>query len=715
MFKVLVKACVFSVFCCAAHAAQADGKPATILILDASNSMWGQIDGVNKIVIAKDVVEELILGLPDNQPLGLVAYGHRRKGDCSDIETLSDVGTKDNRQKLIKGVRSLSPKGRTPISASLEHSAKALNYTKNAASVILVSDGLETCDADPCALSRLLEEKGLDFTIHVVGFDVTRKERAGLQCIAEETGGLFLPADNAEDLASALSQVAMTEPAEVPVGEPAPTPQKVALKATILRNGPDIQSKLDWTISPAGSDKPVFTATDTGYSGTALPPGDYVARADWNGWRGGEVKSGETAFTVKPKQPKVVTVAVDLGLPLTLEGPDLVLEGEAIEVTWTGPDDLGAYISVNRLDDGPREFIYFTPAQKARDAFAARAKGIAGIDSNGDGAFTTADMATAAIGGPSKAGDYELRYTIGEPRVILARQPIMVKDGQQTITIPQSVAAGTPFTVEWSGHLTDGDFLTIVPAGSAQVFANAVAVRLKSGAPAQMTAPAEPGEYEVRYILANGYTLYEGMQSSIQASAPLQVTGVTATLSAPSQAVGGSTIEVTWDGPEGWENDQISIVKPGAKRLNRKSFAATARGGKPENPVKLRLPDTPGDYEVIYLMQPGNAVLVRDVITASPAAASVDAPDEIKAGESFSIAYTGEGFAGDRVVVVPIDQPDKKMWTITARYGFAAKPGGGTGTVSSYPTAAGPGVYEARYVTGVENLVIARDKITVVE
>ena len=55
-----------------------------ILILDASGSMWGQIDGINKIVIAKDVVESLVRSLPDEQRLGLVAYGHRRKGDCSD-------------------------------------------------------------------------------------------------------------------------------------------------------------------------------------------------------------------------------------------------------------------------------------------------------------------------------------------------------------------------------------------------------------------------------------------------------------------------------------------------------------------------------------------------------------------------------------------------------------------------------------------------------
>ena len=49
-----------------------------ILILDASNSMWGQIDGVNKIVIAREAVGGLIDDLPDASNVGLVAYGHRR-------------------------------------------------------------------------------------------------------------------------------------------------------------------------------------------------------------------------------------------------------------------------------------------------------------------------------------------------------------------------------------------------------------------------------------------------------------------------------------------------------------------------------------------------------------------------------------------------------------------------------------------------------------
>ena len=56
-------------------ATTAQDRPSAILVLDASGSMWGQIEGVNKIVIAREVVGDLLGTLPEDQALGLVAFG----------------------------------------------------------------------------------------------------------------------------------------------------------------------------------------------------------------------------------------------------------------------------------------------------------------------------------------------------------------------------------------------------------------------------------------------------------------------------------------------------------------------------------------------------------------------------------------------------------------------------------------------------------------
>ncbi len=174
-----------------------------VLVLDASGSMWGQIKGKAKITIAKVVMADLISELPADFQTGLMVYGHRRKGDCDDIEMLMPVGPR-NAVAMNAKVQGISPKGKTPLSESVRQAAKALRYTEERASVVLVSDGLETCNADPCALAAELAMSGVDFTVHVIGFDITQEEQTRLRCMADRTGGLFLAASDAQTLRDAL-------------------------------------------------------------------------------------------------------------------------------------------------------------------------------------------------------------------------------------------------------------------------------------------------------------------------------------------------------------------------------------------------------------------------------------------------------------------------------------------------------------------------------
>lgn len=670
-----------------------------ILVLDASGSMWGQIDGVNKIVIAKDVVEGLVRGLDADQRLGFVAYGHRREGDCNDIETLADVGA--GRDVVIDALRGLTPRGKTPLSRSIEHAATALDYRKKAASVILVSDGLETCNADPCALARTLEENGLDFTVHVVGFDVTVEERAGLQCIADETGGTFFAADNAEELAGALTQMADAGDATEPAGG-GPVPSTLAMKATILSGGPLIQSQLDWTVTPAAGGEPVFTAQGTGSAETDILPGDYVADVSWKGWQDGrEVKTGRMAFSVGSQQPKVITVPVDLGFSITFDAAGTTQEGVAFEVTWSGPDDLGTYIHVASPDDGPREAIYHLAAKAARD------KG---------GVPDASQPFTSLIGAPSSEGEYEVRYVLAQPRLILARAPLTVTDGGFGVTAPDEAPVSSLVTVEWTGDATPGDLVTVTEAGNAKAFKNGFTGKLKPDGTAELTMPAHPGDYEIRYVLANGYTTYPGMQHAVQASTPITLTPVDAGISGPSEAIGGSQVTITIDPPADWEDDYVSIAEAGASKANRDSVVYLGRADIVDGRFELQAPNIEGDYELVYFLKPGDTVLARQPISISRAQATVDAPAQVQIGDSFDVAWSGPAYRGDRIVIAPADVPDHKMWGWGTRYGVAVPQGetGGTGTVSNYDFKS-PGTYEARYVTGLQHQVLARDRFTVTE
>ena len=225
--------------------AQSDDQQQTMLILDASGSMWGQIDGTAKIAIAREVIDGLLDDWDPSVSMGLMAYGHREKGNCGDIETLIPVGAV-RKSDIMTAVNALNPKGKTPITASIRRAADILKYSEEKATVILVSDGLETCDADPCALATELEAKGVDFTAHVVGFDVKKEESQQLQCIANNTGGKYFSAASAAELTDALTETVAT------VRAAPPEPQGIRARAKLCETC-DIFTSLGfrWSVFPA--------------------------------------------------------------------------------------------------------------------------------------------------------------------------------------------------------------------------------------------------------------------------------------------------------------------------------------------------------------------------------------------------------------------------------------------------------------------------------
>ncbi|MEP5753660.1 MAG: VWA domain-containing protein, partial [Nitratireductor sp.] len=189
---------------CALAATSAGAAERAVIVLDASGSMWGQIDGKPKLEIARETLSDVLTTLPVELELGLMAYGHREKGNCKDIELIVEpaAGAAPRIAEAAGGLRFL---GKTPLSAAVERAAEALRYTEDKATVVLITDGIETCNADPCALATSLEQSGVDFTAHVVGFGLSREEGRQVACLAENTGGKYIRAGDAAELKEALT------------------------------------------------------------------------------------------------------------------------------------------------------------------------------------------------------------------------------------------------------------------------------------------------------------------------------------------------------------------------------------------------------------------------------------------------------------------------------------------------------------------------------
>jgi len=229
-----------------------------MVVFDGSGSMWGQIDGKAKIEIARDAIKEMVNSWNQESKIGLIAYGHRKKGDCADIETLHPVAVLD-KNAFTSSVNAIQPKGKTPISAAVHKAAKELKFTEEKATVILISDGLETCNADPCALATDLEAAGLDFTTHVIGFDINKAESAKLACLATNTGGKFILASNAAELNKAITetvQTVQTVQKAAPEPEPEPNgPQGIKAIPVVCETCADVLEKnVFWYLYEAQQD-----------------------------------------------------------------------------------------------------------------------------------------------------------------------------------------------------------------------------------------------------------------------------------------------------------------------------------------------------------------------------------------------------------------------------------------------------------------------------
>ncbi len=195
-------------------AAVHDGRPAISLneraveiVVDASRSMWGQIDGRSKMEIAREILHDASASLPADLKLALRAYGSNspsQENDCADSGLLVPFGPA-SRAPIHSAISALKPRGQTPIAYALRQAAADFSALDGERSLVLMTDGIESCGGDPVAAARELHQQGI--TIHVIGFgvgDVNAEDADSLRAIAQASGGQYFTANSADELKGAL-------------------------------------------------------------------------------------------------------------------------------------------------------------------------------------------------------------------------------------------------------------------------------------------------------------------------------------------------------------------------------------------------------------------------------------------------------------------------------------------------------------------------------
>ncbi|TWT95277.1 von Willebrand factor type A domain protein [Botrimarina colliarenosi] len=183
-------------------------SPAIVFVVDASGSMGQALDGDRKIDTVKSALTDLVAGLPAETPVGLVAFGHRWKGRCDDVEILTPLldGTSE-RAPLLRAIDGLEAHGKSPLEAALLTAADHLLELGDSARVILIADGEATCGADPVETVERLQAAGSHFAIDVVAFGATATATSKLHQIAQVSGGRRLEAEGGGSLLATLRQL----------------------------------------------------------------------------------------------------------------------------------------------------------------------------------------------------------------------------------------------------------------------------------------------------------------------------------------------------------------------------------------------------------------------------------------------------------------------------------------------------------------------------
>jgi hypothetical protein len=337
-----LRVCALSIglSCLALAPASGEGSRSVMLILDASGSMNAALpDGQTRIAAAKSAVVDLVSGMDPGTRLALTAYGHqseRAEKNCKDVALLTGFDSvAANKAEIVAKTEAIVARGYTPITYSLTLAAKDISAEEGDRVVILVSDGQETCAADPCAAAKALAEADAKLVIHTIGFGVGDATRTQLQCIASMGRGTYFDAANADDLTAVLGKAVVTEAEDdtdtVVVVKPG-APSGIIIKNTWAGESHAV------TDAETG----VEVVSINGANGKEeVPPGIYNVRFANGLWRGVEVKPGEFT-TIEVGLLQIVDGSSDINgyNLLDPETEEIIIERKVISSIPLMPTDI---------------------------------------------------------------------------------------------------------------------------------------------------------------------------------------------------------------------------------------------------------------------------------------------------------------------------------------------------------------------------------------
>jgi hypothetical protein len=182
-------------------AVSAEIRP-VLFILDASGSMAEPFEGISRISAARGIMEEQLASMESSVPVGLVAYGNGLQG-CDSSRLYIPMG-RGNRRSLAGAIQAMRPDGNTPIATSLKFVRETILPVTTNATIVLISDGSESCGGDPAAEVGLIRARYPDVRLHIIGMTLNKGEITAFRNLAHDGMGKFFDVNNHSDFIKAV-------------------------------------------------------------------------------------------------------------------------------------------------------------------------------------------------------------------------------------------------------------------------------------------------------------------------------------------------------------------------------------------------------------------------------------------------------------------------------------------------------------------------------
>ena len=175
-----------------------------LILFDTTSSMDTAIDGVRKIDIARDAIIDFLDRLPASTTIGFRAFA-----SCGRNRVISTLDEPLSIHEIQAQLLLLEPGGATPLAYTLEQASIDCGCIEGPKTIVLISDGIETCQGDPIRAAQALAAAEEGLTAHVIGFNAGESisDRAQLVEIATTLGGQYHDAEDADELNAVLRVV----------------------------------------------------------------------------------------------------------------------------------------------------------------------------------------------------------------------------------------------------------------------------------------------------------------------------------------------------------------------------------------------------------------------------------------------------------------------------------------------------------------------------